>query len=174
MEKIKSQEEGEGNDTEIAKLQAEIDLAQINVNYTIYYPLTEKYISLYPQDKKREAAGRLQKRKRNSEDDEGDENDTHDEMQDDATAATKTTDQKPPMWYIVKKCMDENTLEQLRDGKLSIGSSNVVAKSDSTKGDSKEKEKKNKEEDTKGSRNLPHKKVEEDEEDEDSDGGFFE
>lgn len=70
----------------------------MNINYAIYYPLTEKYISIYPNGKP-DATGpgsELQKQE------------------------TKSNAAKPPLWSIVEKCMEEKTLDLLREGKLHI------------------------------------------------------
>ncbi|OKL60471.1 hypothetical protein UA08_04220 [Talaromyces atroroseus] len=185
LEKAKERE-GE-NSTKLAKLQSEIDAAQINVSYTIYYPLTEKYISLYPQDKKNNL-----RQKRNSDDDDEDDNDNNNinnnnnENTDESTSEdapmsssdTNTTDSKPPMWHIVKKCMRENTLDQLRDGKLTTGSSTATmdgGKSGAvvTSTGNKKAEKKDT---ASSSSRTSHKKeqVQLEDEEQDSDGGFFE
>lgn len=88
-----------------ARLSQKIHDARVNLNYTIYYPLTEKYISLYPKSKDRpEEAGA----------ESASEPDTKKEekVQDGA---------KPPLWPVVEKCMEEGSLDLLREGKLNIG-----------------------------------------------------
>lgn len=87
-------------------LQNKIHAARVNLNYTIYYPLTEKYISLYPKTKGQttdDAAA-----------DSGAENVTQDKKDD-------TKEEKPALWSVVEKCMEEDTLGLLREGKLNIG-----------------------------------------------------
>lgn len=74
-------------------LEKEVHDAEIDVNYTIYHPLTEKYKSIFPRQ----------------EDAEGGE-----------TAARKLVTEKPAMWQKVEQCTVEGTLEALRDGKLAI------------------------------------------------------
>ncbi|KAJ6131426.1 hypothetical protein N7523_001886 [Penicillium sp. IBT 18751x] len=85
------------------KLESKLRAARVNVNYTIYYPLTEKYIALYPKSKSSGKDGA--------------------ESESDADSEQKThgDDAKPPMWAIVEKCMEEDTLAELREGKLNIG-----------------------------------------------------
>lgn len=61
--------------------------AEVDLNYTQYFPLTETYVSLYPQNKV---------------DSEG------------SKAKTEGTGSKPPMWAEVEQCMEEGTLDQLR------------------------------------------------------------
>ena len=63
----------------------------MDVCYAIYYPLTEKYVSLYPRK------GGI---------DQDQEHDTH-----------EVTTKKPNMWNIVKKSMAEGSLDNLREGK---------------------------------------------------------
>jgi hypothetical protein len=85
------------------KLESKIHAARVNVNYTIYYPLTEKYIALYPKSK--------------SSDKDGADSGAEPEPE----QKTVGDDAKPPMWAIIEKCMEEGTLDQLREGKLNIG-----------------------------------------------------
>lgn len=113
------------------KLESKIHAARVNVNYTIYYPLTEKYIALYPKSKSSEKDGA--------------------ESGSEAEPEEKTLGDgaKPPMWAIVEKCMEEDTLGQLREGKLNIGadgkqtappSAKVVAATDPKKSKKESKE----------------------------------
>lgn len=162
-------------------------MAQIDVNYTIYYPLTEKYLSLYPQEKKRQVVEGHNQKVANTDDDdddEGEEESVDEEMQtSEDDKPSEKEGEKPPMWDIIKKCMAEKTLDKLRDGKLNIGfdgkpirsldgtaaTSNVVMntgkeKAETTTNREKEKKRKRKE--------VEAEKPKEDEED--SDGGFFE
>ena len=63
----------------------------MDLAYTQYSPLYQKYVAIFPQAKAQE----------NNED--------------------NTNEQPPPrpaMWKIVEKCMEQGTLEDLRDGKL--------------------------------------------------------
>jgi hypothetical protein len=103
------------------QLTRKIHEAQVSVNYTIYYPLSEKYVSLYPHDKKR-------KKKKSSsdiedaedEEEEEEETDKIDEEENDLLVSGPIGE-KPPMWHTVEKCTADNTLDLLRDGKLKIG-----------------------------------------------------
>jgi hypothetical protein len=67
-------------------------VAEVDLNYTQYYPLLQRYISLYPQKGIR-----------------GSETGNQDENIDDMT-------RKPPMWAEVEKRMVDGTLDQLRNG----------------------------------------------------------
>ncbi|KAJ5208356.1 hypothetical protein N7449_002735 [Penicillium cf. viridicatum] len=95
-----------------ARLAAKIHTCRVNLNYTIYYPLTEKYISIYPSGKP-------------------DATDPKSELQ---TQEPKSNDAKPPMWSVVEKCMEEKTLDLLREGKLHINANGekIQASSSST------------------------------------------
>lgn len=141
---------------DLATLSRQIREARTNVSYTINFPLTEKYVSLYP-NKTRGTA-------------ENDELDCHDGTRrstrllrghthdgNDASAFDSTSlrqqtstkraaqssfsrrssshvnsdesdnnDEKPSMWYTVEKCMANNTLDLLRDGKLSDAGTNTA------------------------------------------------
>lgn len=62
-------------------------IAEVDLNYTQYHPLSETYISLYPQKKG------------------GGEEETN----------VEETTTKPPMWAEVEKCMEDGTLNRLRN-----------------------------------------------------------
>ncbi|KAK4863434.1 hypothetical protein LT330_002212 [Penicillium expansum] len=164
-----------------ARLAAKIHTCQVNINYAIYYPLTEKYISIYPNGKPDAAdpGSELQKEE------------------------TKSNDAKPPLWSVIEKCMEEKTLDLLREGKLHINangekiqtsSSSTATVTDAHKEKSKtketkaptQKEKHASKDDKKSSKKekparseRASKKHEEPqpantEDQDDSDGGFFE
>lgn len=77
--------------SEYKQVEKEMHDAEIDVNYTIYHPLTEKYQSLFSRQ----------------EDAEGGE-----------TAKRKLVAKKPIMWQVVEQCTAQGTLEALRDGKV--------------------------------------------------------
>lgn len=77
--------------SEYKQLEKELHDAEIDVNYTIYYPLTEKYQSLFPRQG--DAGGG-------------------------ETATRKLVAGKPAMWKMVERCSADGTLDTLRDGKL--------------------------------------------------------
>ncbi|KAL1846548.1 hypothetical protein Plec18170_009127 [Paecilomyces lecythidis] len=104
-------------------LASRIHTARVNLNYTIYSPLTEKYISLYP-DKKRKNKGRDSGNDANSDSDsQKDDKRSRSESQQlqEYTIQTNESGEKPPLWYVVEKCMADETLDLLREGKLNIG-----------------------------------------------------
>ncbi|GFF52535.1 rRNA-processing protein efg1 [Aspergillus udagawae] len=91
----------------LAALAGKIHAAHVNHNYTIYYPLTQKYVALYAEQKKKKKESSAQSEKPN---------------EPDAEAVSKliyeTTGERPPMWRVVEKCMEDGTLDLLREGKL--------------------------------------------------------
>ncbi|KAJ5094223.1 hypothetical protein N7456_010084 [Penicillium angulare] len=89
-----------------SRLQQKIHDARVNLNYTIYYPLTEKYLSLYPKSEEKSSAEA-------EADSESESEDKKHKKQEKAA--------KPPLWSVVDKCMAEDTLDLLREGKLNIG-----------------------------------------------------
>ncbi|PKX98202.1 Efg1 domain-containing protein [Aspergillus novofumigatus IBT 16806] len=94
----------------IAALAGKIHAAQVNHNYTIYYPLTQKYVALYAEQKKKKKESTTQSEKPN---------------EPEAEVVSKliydTTGERPPMWRVVEKCMEDGTLDLLREGKLDDG-----------------------------------------------------
>lgn len=68
----------------------QVHVAQVDVKYTMYYPLTEKYVSLFPKD------------------------------EDSGSGKGGAGAGKPPVWAFVERCMVSGTLDMLRDGKLGV------------------------------------------------------
>ena len=91
-------------------LAKELQDAKIDLNYTIYYPLTEKYQSLFPRQGNT-YTGKNPRR--------------------------KPVTEKPAMWDIVERCTADGTLDALRDGKLVTGMVAGNGKQRSEKGRSK-------------------------------------
>ncbi|KAI9645906.1 rRNA-processing protein efg1 [Ciborinia camelliae] len=75
---------------EVEQLKEEMHILEVDLNYTQYHPLSETYISLYPPK--------------------GTEED----------AEAKVDKTKPPMWKEVEKCMEEGTLDRLRNRKPDV------------------------------------------------------
>ncbi|KAF7897249.1 hypothetical protein EAF00_005477 [Botryotinia globosa] len=75
---------------EVEQLKDEMHILEVDLNYTQYHPLSETYVSIYPP-------------KGSGED-----------------AEDKATKEKPPMWKEVEKCMEEGTLDRLRNRKPDI------------------------------------------------------
>jgi hypothetical protein len=62
-------------------------VAEVDLNYTQYCPLSEIYVSLYPREKSATEDGE----------------------------DTEKPDGKPPMWAEVERCMEDGTLNRLRN-----------------------------------------------------------
>lgn len=77
---------------EVEELKKQIHIAEVDLNYTQYYPLTETYIGLYPQ---KNVGG-------------------------DDSGPKQGERSKPPMWVEVEKCMEEGTLNRLRSRSSNI------------------------------------------------------
>jgi hypothetical protein len=71
---------------EVDDLKRKMHVAEVDLNYAQYSPLSEVYVSLYPPKKDGESEETQQ-------------------------ASTRP---KPPMWAEVEKCMEEGTLSKLR------------------------------------------------------------
>jgi rRNA-processing protein Efg1 len=84
---------------EIETLKAQMHIVEVDLNYTQYYPLSEPYISLYPQ-----------KSSSVNETDSSKEPKSH---------------LKPPLWSEVEKCMEIGTLTRLRN-RTSVGQAQVL------------------------------------------------
>lgn len=175
---VRREKEEDLNPKEKARVEEKIKACRVNVNYTMYYPLTEKYLSIYPKSNgKPEAAAP------------GSEKEPSDE------STTKTA--KPALWNVVAKCMEDNTLNLLREGKLnmnykgekiqtasSTAATTETSKDKSKKKDHKEDSKAGSRKDKSASRDKSSKKEKSSREkndvpqptaeDDESDGGFFE
>ncbi|KAL8796775.1 MAG: hypothetical protein Q9195_000858 [Heterodermia aff. obscurata] len=84
---------------EYIDLKEKIHRADVDLNYTLYCPLAEKYTSLYK-----------------STEDAGNSNITHDDSM--ISQGSESLVHRPPMWSVVEDCMAEGTLWALRDRKL--------------------------------------------------------
>ncbi|EYE98070.1 Efg1 domain-containing protein [Aspergillus ruber CBS 135680] len=94
----------------LESLHEELHAARVSLNYTIYYPLNDKYISLYAE----------QKQKKPSQSESADDTYSGADEKDTTVTMTLANTEKPPMWFTVEKCMEEGTLDLLREGKLNI------------------------------------------------------
>lgn len=98
------------------QLERQIKQTEIDLNYTIYAPLGEKYISLLPSTGNEKMSGMSGVSKSVLTPDEEAE---VRRLKDD-NILRNNTGERPPMWYQVEECMQKGTLEQLRDGKLTV------------------------------------------------------
>ncbi|KIW78183.1 hypothetical protein Z517_08016 [Fonsecaea pedrosoi CBS 271.37] len=104
--------------TELKKL---IHIAEVDINYTKYAPLGEKYISLFVQEGKKERQDRPKINKTEMATYDADQRNEILQLADQLSNVVRSASgAKPPMWYEVEKLMDEGEakLEALRDGKL--------------------------------------------------------
>lgn len=85
---------------EYIDLKEKVHRAGVDLNYTLYCPLAQKYTSLY---KCTEDAGNSNITQNN------------DSM---ISQGSESLVRRPPMWSVVEGCMAEGTLWALRDGKL--------------------------------------------------------
>ncbi|KAK4693675.1 hypothetical protein P7C71_g3772, partial [Lecanoromycetidae sp. Uapishka_2] len=83
----KAVEASSPNQPNYQRLQQDLDAAKVDVCYAIYYPLTQKYVSLYTQKEEK-----------------------------DQSKGYETSIEKPEMWEIVRQSMAEGTLDALREG----------------------------------------------------------
>ncbi|BCS29167.1 Efg1 domain-containing protein [Aspergillus puulaauensis] len=165
----------------LEKLDARLHIARVNLNYTIYYPLTEKYISIYAEKKK-------SKGEKGGQDEDGDqdmEEEEEQERQGEDGLSASATAEKLAMWRTVEKCMEGGTLDLLREGQLGLNGEKESAeknKAESSKKSAGEKKANTKEKaDVKASKtktrqgkSTKHSGPAPADEGDESDGGFFE
>ncbi len=142
----------EHGSAEYQDLLSAIHEAEVDVNYALYHPLDEKYRSLYP---------------RNS------NNVTTSEDSLANRSARKAGTTRPAIWGVVEECMTGGTLEALRDGRLRSKLLNERSQQNmSSKARLTEPSKKTSDRNSKMSSSV--KTILPEEQDGDSDGGFFE
>ncbi|KAL8853455.1 MAG: hypothetical protein Q9221_001772 [Calogaya cf. arnoldii] len=83
------------NSVEHQALDIDIHNAEVDLNYTLYHPLTQKYISLFPR---KETNGAI------------------DGTTLSGTETKQARQDKPAMWAVVESCMENGTHQALRDG----------------------------------------------------------
>ncbi|KAL4808910.1 hypothetical protein BDV18DRAFT_133467 [Aspergillus unguis] len=161
----------------LEKVETQLHTAKVNLNYTIYYPLTEKYISIYAERKK--------STKDQDKDQDGDDDMDVDEQGQNEGLRAKATAEKKAMWLVVERCMSDGTLDQLREGKLSSPQTKESAKREAPKDRSKDtaekkasSEEKTKEKtvkpDNRKAKRAKQPEIPAAESGDESDGGFFE
>ena len=142
-----------------ARLKQRIHNVEVDVNYAIYYPLMKPYSSLYPKSKS----------KKNDDSDEADDDEEDGKNKNEEIDGPKGDVE---MWKAVEQAMEQGTLDKLRYSKDAVPAA-------PPKKSKKPKVKENKKEKVDGkSLTVQHtngtKYYNTREEDEDSDGGFFE
>jgi hypothetical protein len=145
---------------EAAQLQADLHVAQVDIDYAIYFPFMEPYVSLY--------AGAASAEK--------------DET---STAAHYLRTPRPPMWTVVEKAREEGkaALERLQNRRAPTGAHPEAAQESAEQHpvSAKKAKKRGSREEAKASKPRPGKADgkgaranDEEEEEDESDGGFFE
>lgn len=130
-------------------LEDQVHFAEVDLSYTLYHPLTEKYVGIFPRQEISKPP------------DMGD-----------TTVQTLALPQesRPAMWKIVESCMENGMLDALRDGKLQAKTTLPLRPSTSTKNQRFNISKKQR-----GTTTTGHSDdMELDEHKDESDGGFFE
>ena len=124
------------------QLEEQLHVSQVDLNYTLYYPLNQKYEAIYPRKQ--------------------DGNDGNPE--------TGGPSLKPVAWKAVEKCMEDGTLDALREGTLDIilGVGRLKPFKKEAQGPKSHKK------DKINFASKPSMNGQSQEMDEDSDGGFFE
>ncbi|KAL8825760.1 MAG: hypothetical protein Q9170_007667 [Blastenia crenularia] len=85
------------NTVEHQELENQVHCAEVDLNYTLYHPLMEKYVGLFPRQE-------IQK--------------TQDLEGVPIEKSTPQQENKPAIWKIVESSMVNGTLQDLRDGRL--------------------------------------------------------
>lgn len=124
------------------QLEEQLHVSEVDLNYTLYYPLNQKYEAIYPRKE--------------------DGSNGNQEIGDPSL--------KPVAWKAVEKCMEDGTLDALRDGTLDIvlGVGRLKPFKKEAQGPKSHKQ------DKVNFASKPSMNGQSQEMDEDSDGGFFE
>ncbi|EXJ85531.1 hypothetical protein A1O1_05895 [Capronia coronata CBS 617.96] len=133
--KLKESSNPSDNEESQKKLDKSIHEAEVDLNYTKYAPLGEKYISLFVQEEDDKQKHKSQMKKKAYAILTDAQREELQLIEDDLANIVRTAGgTKPPMWYEVEKCMKEGQekLDALREGRLSAG--NKLAKELATVG----------------------------------------
>lgn len=133
-----------GTKEEKATLQRKVDDAEVDVNYAQFYPLDVAYVALFPSKKK----------------------DKEDDGEEGAEVERKGD---PVMWERVKSCMTSKTLDDLRSGRLTKAA--AEPEREAVLLDISRQKRAKSEKAGQGKKSQGHAN---EEDEEDSDGGFFE
>ncbi len=98
LKKLRKRLAAASDQDEQQSLASQAHDAEVDLNYTLYCPLNQRYISLYPPNEKASVDSRA------DDDDAGGKN-------------------KPPLWKDVERSMENGTLDSLRNGVSSMSSS---------------------------------------------------
>ena len=117
VEKDNADEEDRGGDEQEADAaKRAVHIAEVDVHYTINYPLTEKYVSLYPKSSAKGQPSSARGLSKCGEERHEDE----DDAESGSASPMSSNLPKPPIWPFVEQCMTTGTLDQLRNGKFGI------------------------------------------------------
>lgn len=144
---LKKQLDETTDEVKIARLKAALHIAEVDLDYALYHPHMETYISLYPKSK-----------------DEATEKDEK------SSAAHHLHSSRPPMWTTIEKAREEgkSALENIRDRRPERDFSRPSSKKSDKKSSSQVEERP-----TKGKYGKKEE-TKTKEESESDDGGFFE
>ncbi|KAL8707861.1 MAG: hypothetical protein Q9225_007692 [Loekoesia sp. 1 TL-2023] len=137
------------NSPENQALENQVHCAEVDLNYTMYHPLTEKYIGLFPRQETQNPPNM-----------EGSS----------IKISALPQENKPAMWKVVESCMEDGTLQALRDGSLRSATALPIRPAASTKTSHRNVSKKRQEASKAGYSGT----VTFDKNEDQSDGGFFE
>ncbi|KAF1919100.1 hypothetical protein BDU57DRAFT_441395 [Ampelomyces quisqualis] len=158
LKRLKKELSALDDDSGKIKLEQRIHNAQVDVNYAIYYPLMKPYSSLYPKSKNRKT----------------DDSEEAEETGQDSKSSTEVDGPKGDveMWRAVERAMEEGTLDKLRYSK-------DMVPAEPPKKSKKPKTKENKKGKPESKTSTAQGKANGSrtyavEEEEESDGGFFE
>ena len=102
------------------KYKRQLHEAEVDLNYTLYAPLDQKYVALYPASSKSKSDSAIKQETSKQCCEDG-----HPIDEEAAGLLRNSSGQKPPLWYAVESAMEHDELEALRDGKLLKGARNV-------------------------------------------------
>jgi len=158
LKRLKKEHASTEDTDERTKLRQRIHTAEVDVNYAMYYPLMKPYSSLYPKSK-------------------GKKSDYSEGGDDDSDSKSKKEEVEGPkgdveMWKAVEQAMEDGTLDKLRHNKDALPTQppKKVKKPKAKEG---KKEKLNSTSHGTSKATHPHSYSAQ-QDDEDSDGGFFE
>ncbi|KAF2173350.1 hypothetical protein M409DRAFT_62873 [Zasmidium cellare ATCC 36951] len=139
-----AEEEGEGEgDVEVGLLRRKVEDAEVDLNYAMFFPLEREYVSLFPT-------------RRGEEESEGREGERQGDVE---------------MWALVKRCMKEGTLADLRGGRLSASGERLKDEEEEEVARPAKKKKAGK---VTSSKHVQNKDEEGESGDDQTGGGFFE
>ncbi|KAL6709404.1 hypothetical protein ACN47E_001811 [Coniothyrium glycines] len=157
LKRLKKEHDSEDDQAKKHELRMKVHNAEVDVNYAIYYPLLKPYSSLYPKSKKAKV-------------DESPDEDV--DSQDESRTPENGPKGDTQMWSAIEKAMEEGTLNVLRYSKDDLPAAPV--KKDNKKKQAQSKEPKEQFKVVEGKNRRERRAHMAQQEEEDSDGGFFE